>query len=87
MRIPSFFANLANLLNEATILTRQRGKTTIFAKEMDDSILKIVVGMKGIIMTNGKSKITRLDILYACESNLNKLSLLHRAIFFLKLWW
>eukprot|EP01018_Ginkgo_biloba_P003741 Gb_32004 [translate_table: standard] len=35
-------ANLANLLNEVAILARQHGKTAIFAKEIDNSIDRIV---------------------------------------------
>jgi cell division protease FtsH len=57
MRTPGFSgADLANLLNEAAILTGRRGKTAISAKEIDDSIDRIVAGMEGTIMTDGKSK-------------------------------
>lgn len=57
MRTPGFSgADLANLLNEAAILTGRRGKSAITAKEVDDSIDRIVAGMEGTIMTDGKSK-------------------------------
>jgi cell division protease FtsH len=49
-------ANLANLLNEGAILARRRRNTTILAKEINDSIDNIVVGMEGTIMINGRSK-------------------------------
>ncbi len=57
MRTPGFSgADLANLLNEAAILTGRRGKTAITAKEIDDSIDRIVAGMEGTVMTDGKNK-------------------------------
>jgi cell division protease FtsH len=57
MRTPGFSgADLANLLNEGAILAGRRGKTTISAKEIDDSIDRIVAGMEGTIMTDGRSK-------------------------------
>ncbi|CAN6460805.1 unnamed protein product [Victoria cruziana] len=57
MRTPGFSgADLANLLNEAAILAGRRGKTAISSKEIDDSIDRIVAGMEGTIMTDGKSK-------------------------------
>lgn len=57
MRTPGFTgADLANLLNEAAILTGRRGKTAITAKEIDDSIDRIVAGMEGTVMTDGKNK-------------------------------
>lgn len=57
MRTPGFSgADLANLLNEAAILTGRRAKSAISAKEIDDSIDRIVAGMEGTIMTDGKSK-------------------------------
>ncbi|KAL5098094.1 hypothetical protein RYX36_002421 [Vicia faba] len=57
MRTPGFSgADLANLLNEAAILTGRRGKTEISSKEIDDSIDRIVAGMEGTVMTDGKSK-------------------------------
>uniref|UniRef100_A0A7N0TIV1 AAA+ ATPase domain-containing protein n=1 Tax=Kalanchoe fedtschenkoi TaxID=63787 RepID=A0A7N0TIV1_KALFE len=57
MRTPGFSgADLANLLNEAAILAGRRGKTAISAKEIDDSIDRIVAGMEGTVMADGKSK-------------------------------
>lgn len=57
MRTPGFSgADLANLLNEAAILAGRRGKAAISAKEIDDSIDRIVAGMEGTIMTDGKNK-------------------------------
>ncbi|KAK7399809.1 hypothetical protein VNO78_11001 [Psophocarpus tetragonolobus] len=57
MRTPGFSgADLANLLNEAAILAGRRGKTGISSKEIDDSIDRIVAGMEGTVMTDGKSK-------------------------------
>ncbi|KAI3735931.1 hypothetical protein L6452_15458 [Arctium lappa] len=57
MRTPGFSgADLANLLNEAAILAGRRGKTAISPKEIDDSIDRIVAGMEGTVMTDGKSK-------------------------------
>eukprot|EP00850_Spirogloea_muscicola_P009306 SM000052S17698 [mRNA] locus=s52:102322:106085:- [translate_table: standard] len=56
-RTPGFSgADLANLLNEAAILTGRRGKTAISSQEVDDSIDRIVAGMEGTRMTDGKSK-------------------------------
>ncbi|KAG6420719.1 hypothetical protein SASPL_117256 [Salvia splendens] len=57
MRTPGFSgADLANLLNEAAILAGHRGRTSILSKEIDDSIDRIVAGMEGTVMTDGKSK-------------------------------
>ncbi|KAL6538268.1 ATP-dependent zinc metalloprotease FTSH 2, chloroplastic [Orobanche gracilis] len=57
MRTPGFSgADLANLLNEAAILAGRRGMTAISSKEIDDSIDRIVAGMEGTVMTDGKSK-------------------------------
>ncbi|KAG2714285.1 hypothetical protein I3760_03G019400 [Carya illinoinensis] len=50
-------ADLANLMNEAAILAGRRGKEKITMKEIDDSIDRIVAGMEGTKMTDGKSKI------------------------------
>ena len=56
-RTPGFSgADLANLLNEAAILTGRRGKSAITLKEIDDSVDRIVAGMEGTRMTDGKSK-------------------------------
>lgn len=58
MRTPGFSgADLANLMNEAAILAGRRGKDKITLKEIDDSIDRIVAGMEGTKMTDGKSKI------------------------------
>ncbi|WOG84409.1 hypothetical protein DCAR_0103592 [Daucus carota subsp. sativus] len=58
MRTPGFSgADLANLMNEAAILAGRRGKDRITSKEIDDSIDRIVAGMEGTKMTDGKSKI------------------------------
>ncbi|KVH88392.1 AAA+ ATPase domain-containing protein [Cynara cardunculus var. scolymus] len=57
MRTPGFSgADLANLLNEAAILAGRRARTAISPKEIDDSIDRIVAGMEGTVMTDGKSK-------------------------------
>ncbi|KAJ3672640.1 hypothetical protein LUZ60_007361 [Juncus effusus] len=57
MRTPGFSgADLANLLNEAAILAGRRGRSAISSKEVDDSIDRIVAGMEGTVMTDGKSK-------------------------------
>jgi len=56
-RTPGFSgADLANLLNEAAILTGRRGKTEITLQEIDDSVDRIVAGMEGTAMTDGKAK-------------------------------
>ncbi|KAL5981172.1 ATP-dependent zinc metalloprotease FTSH 6, chloroplastic [Asimina triloba] len=58
MRTPGFSgADLANLMNEAAILAGRRSRETITMKEIDDSIDRIVAGMEGTTMTDGKSKI------------------------------
>ncbi|KAL9297187.1 hypothetical protein ACSQ67_023083 [Phaseolus vulgaris] len=58
MRTPGFSgADLANLMNEASILAGRRGKDKITIKEIDDSIDRIVAGMEGTKMTDGRSKI------------------------------
>ena len=49
-------ADLANLLNEAAILTGRRGKEAIGISEIDDSVDRIVAGMEGTRMTDGKAK-------------------------------
>ncbi|CAM0913608.1 unnamed protein product [Alopecurus aequalis] len=57
MRTPGFSgADLANLMNEAAILAGRRGKDRISVKEIDDSIDRIVAGLEGTSMTDGKSK-------------------------------
>ncbi|WJX80683.1 ATP-dependent zinc metalloprotease FTSH 6, chloroplastic [Trifolium repens] len=58
MRTPGFSgADLANLMNEAAILAGRRRKEKITMKEINDSIDRIVAGMEGTKMTDGKSKI------------------------------
>nr|YP_009313165.1 Cell division protein FTSH [Dermonema virens]SCW21419.1 Cell division protein FTSH [Dermonema virens] len=56
-RTPGFSgADLANLLNEAAILTARRRKDAITIAEVDASIDRIVAGMEGTPLTNSKSK-------------------------------
>ncbi|KAM0067909.1 putative peptidase M41, AAA+ ATPase domain, ATPase, AAA-type, core, peptidase, FtsH [Helianthus debilis subsp. tardiflorus] len=57
MRTPGFSgAELANLMNEAAILAGRRGQDKISLKEIDDSIDRIIAGMEGTKMTDGKNK-------------------------------
>nr|YP_009294360.1 cell division protein [Palmaria palmata]AOM67800.1 cell division protein [Palmaria palmata] len=56
-RTPGFSgADLANLLNEAAILTVRRQKDAISINEVDASIDRVVAGMEGTPLTNSKSK-------------------------------
>merc|ERR1712182_72286 len=56
-RVPGFSgADLANLMNEAAILCGRRNKDSITALEIDDSIDRIVAGMEGTKLTDGKVK-------------------------------
>ena len=56
-RTPGFSgADLANLLNEAAILTGRRGTDAITLLEIDDSVDRIVAGMEGARRTAGKAK-------------------------------
>ena len=56
-RTPGFTgADLANLLNEAAILTARRRKTSISILEIDDSVDRIIAGMEGSPLTDGRSK-------------------------------
>lgn len=56
-RTPGFSgADLANLLNEAAILAGRRGRTDVSSAEIDDSIDRIVAGLEGPKMIDGKSK-------------------------------
>merc|ERR1712157_592321 len=56
-RTPGFSgADLANLLNEAAILAGRRGRTDVSLQEIDDSVDRIVAGMEGTAMMDGKSK-------------------------------
>nr|YP_008144816.1 ATP-dependent zinc metalloprotease FtsH [Grateloupia taiwanensis]AGO19769.1 ATP-dependent zinc metalloprotease FtsH [Grateloupia taiwanensis] len=56
-RTPGFSgADLANLLNEAAILTARRRKKAITLNEVDASIDRIVAGMEGTPLIDSKSK-------------------------------
>ena len=56
-RTPGFTgADLANLLNEAAILTARRRKDAIEMSEVDDAVDRVVAGMEGTPLTDGKSK-------------------------------
>ncbi len=56
-RTPGFSgADLANLLNEAAILTARRRKEAITIHEIDDAVDRVVAGMEGTPLTDGKSK-------------------------------
>ena len=56
-RTPGFSgADLANLLNEAAILTARRKKSAISISEIDYSIDRIIAGMEGSALIDGKSK-------------------------------
>ncbi len=56
-RTPGFTgADLANLLNEAAILTARRRKNFIGNPEIDDAVDRIIAGMEGQPLTDGRSK-------------------------------
>ena len=56
-RTPGFSgADLANLMNEAAILTGRRGKAAVPLAEIDDSVDRIVAGLEGTRMTDSKGK-------------------------------
>lgn len=56
-RTPGFTgADLANLLNEAAILTARRRKEAITMQEVDDAVDRVVAGMEGTPLIDGKSK-------------------------------
>ncbi len=56
-RTPGFSgADLANLLNEAAILTARRRKDAITMAEIDDAVDRVVAGMEGTPLVDGKSK-------------------------------
>ena len=56
-RTPGFTgADLANLLNEAAILTARRRKDAITMREIDDAVDRVVAGMEGTPLVDGKSK-------------------------------
>ena len=56
-RTPGFTgADLANLLNEAAILTARRRKEGITMTEIDDAVDRVVAGMEGTPLVDSKSK-------------------------------
>ncbi|WP_088241025.1 ATP-dependent zinc metalloprotease FtsH2 [Calothrix rhizosoleniae] len=56
-RTPGFTgADLANLLNEAAILTARRRKEAITLSEIDDAVDRVVAGMEGTPLIDSKSK-------------------------------
>ncbi|MDJ0674177.1 MAG: ATP-dependent zinc metalloprotease FtsH2 [Calothrix sp. MO_167.B42] len=56
-RTPGFTgADLANLLNEAAILTARRRKEAITLTEIDDAVDRVVAGMEGTPLIDNKSK-------------------------------
>ena len=56
-RTPGFSgADLANLLNEAAILTARRRKSEITMSEIDDAVDRVIAGMEGTPLTDSKSK-------------------------------
>ena len=56
-RTPGFTgADLANLLNEAAILTARRRKEAITMLEIDDAVDRVIAGMEGTPLVDGKSK-------------------------------
>ncbi|WP_320664516.1 ATP-dependent zinc metalloprotease FtsH [Prochlorococcus sp. MIT 1223] len=56
-RTPGFTgADLANLLNEAAILTARRRKSSIGINEIDDAVDRIIAGMEGQTLVDGRSK-------------------------------
>ncbi len=56
-RTPGFTgADLANLLNEAAILTARRRKEGITLTEVDDAVDRVVAGMEGTPLVDSKSK-------------------------------
>ncbi len=56
-RTPGFSgADLANLLNEAAILTARRRKEAITINEIDDAVDRVIAGMEGTPLVDSKSK-------------------------------
>jgi cell division protease FtsH len=56
-RTPGFTgADLANLLNEAAILTARRRKPAMTMLEVDDAVDRVVAGMEGTPLVDSKSK-------------------------------
>jgi len=57
MRTPGFSgADLSNLLNEAAILAGRRGLSAVTNAEINDAVDRIVAGMEGKPLTDGKAK-------------------------------
>jgi len=57
MRTPGFSgADLSNLLNEAAILAGRRGVSAVSNAEINDAVDRIVAGMEGKPLTDGKAK-------------------------------
>ncbi|MFQ4137771.1 ATP-dependent zinc metalloprotease FtsH2 [Nodosilinea sp. PGN35] len=56
-RTPGFTgADLANLLNEAAILTARRRKDAMTMAEVDDAVDRVIAGMEGAPLVDSKSK-------------------------------
>ncbi|NJN01923.1 MAG: ATP-dependent zinc metalloprotease FtsH [Leptolyngbyaceae cyanobacterium RM1_1_2] len=56
-RTPGFTgADLANLLNEAAILTARRRKEAVTMLEIDDAVDRVIAGMEGTPLVDSKSK-------------------------------
>ncbi|MEC4983176.1 MAG: ATP-dependent zinc metalloprotease FtsH2 [Oscillatoria sp. PMC 1068.18] len=56
-RTPGFTgADLANLLNEAAILTARRRKEAITMHEIDDAVDRVIAGMEGTPLVDSKTK-------------------------------
>jgi cell division protease FtsH len=56
-RTPGFTgADLANLLNEAAILTARRRKESVTMSEVDDAVDRVIAGMEGTPLVDSKSK-------------------------------
>ena len=56
-RTPGFSgADLANLLNEAAILTARRRKKSVTMSEVDASIDRVIAGMEGTVLVDSKTK-------------------------------
>ncbi|NEO28172.1 MAG: ATP-dependent zinc metalloprotease FtsH, partial [Kamptonema sp. SIO4C4] len=56
-RTPGFSgADLANLLNEAAILTARRRKEAVTMAEIDDAVDRVVAGMEGTPLVDSKTK-------------------------------
>jgi len=56
-RTPGFSgADLANLMNEAAILTARRRKEAITISEIDDAVDRVIAGLEGKALTDSKNK-------------------------------